>query len=342
MTPRTILVSASLLLSVAIGWTLSRRNEGRDAAATRPRIGLSLGTLKEERWQRDRDQFVARADELGAEVFVQSGNSDAARQIQDIESLLSRGVDVLVIVAQNPNAMEKAIAAANAARVPVICYDRMISGCDVDLFLSFDNLRVGRLQAEYLVRKLNGRGKIVRVYGPRTDQTGLQFNEGQDLVLRPLIDSGVIQVVHEDYAEDWKPEHAKKIVNAAITAHGREFDAVLATNDGTAGGAVQALLEEGLAGQVMVTGQDADLAACQRILRGTQTMSIYKPLKKLAVRAAEAAVAIAGRKVVVATGTVPNGFKDVPSILENVVVVDRDNVVDTVVKDGFHSREALE
>lgn len=342
MTPRTVLVTASLLLSVAIGWTLSRRNSASESAERKPRIGLSLGTLKEERWQRDRDQFVARAEELGAEVFVQSGNNEAARQIQDIESLLSRGVDVLVIVARDPNAMEKSIAAANAARVPVICYDRMISNCDVDLFLSFDNLRVGQLQAEYLVQKLNGRGKIIRVYGSRADQTGLQFKEGQDMVLRPLIESGAIQVLHEDYAEDWKPDQAKKIVNAAITAHGRDFDAVLSTNDGMAGGAIQALLEEGLAGEVLVTGQDADLAACQRILRGTQSMSIYKPLKSLAVRAADVAVAIANRKVIVATGSVPNGFKDVPSILEQVVVVDRGNVVDTVVKDGFHTAESLQ
>ena len=199
-------------------------------------------------------------------MIVQSGNSETARQLQDIESLLSRGVQVLVVVAHDPTAMGRAVAAAHAADVPVICYDRLITGCDVDLYLSFDNVRVGRFQAEYLVKRLGGKGRIIRVHGPKTDQTGLLFKQGQDEVLAPLIARGDIVVVHEDYAAGWKPAEAKRIVNAAITARGPTFDAVLATNDGTAGGAIQALIEEGLAGKVLVTGQDADLAACQRIV----------------------------------------------------------------------------
>ncbi len=287
MTLRTGLVVLSLVLSVLIGATIAGR--GRDAApgsrtGSQPLIGLSLGTLQEERWQRDRDRFVARAEELGARVIVQSGNSETARQLQDIESLLSRGVQVLVVVAHDPTAMGRAVDAAHAAGVPVVCYDRLITGCDVNLYLSFDNVRVGRIQAEYLVRRLGGKGRIVRVHGPKTDQTGLLFKQGQDEVLAPLIARGDIVVVHEDYAAGWKPAEAKRIVNAAITARGPAFDAVLATNDGTAGGAIQALIEEGLAGKVLVTGQDADLAACQRIVRGTQTMSVYKPLARLADR----------------------------------------------------------
>ena len=219
--------------------------------------------------------------------------------MQDIEALISRGVDVLVIVAFNPAAMSKAVEARRSAGVPVICYDRMITDCDVSLYVSFDNIRVGQLQAEYLVARLGGQGRIVRIYGPKTDHTGLLFKQGQDLVLAPLIENGAIEVIHEDYAEGWKPESAKKITNAAITAKGTDFDAVLATNDGTAGGAVQALLEEGLAGRILVTGQDADLAACQRIRRGWQTMSIYKPLARLAETAAEAAYSLATHEVLI-------------------------------------------
>jgi D-xylose transport system substrate-binding protein len=333
-----------MVLSVLIGMTIAgrERNGGSGAhSSTRPRIGLSLGTLQEERWQRDRDRIVMRAEQLGAEVLAQSGNSDTARQLQDIESLLSRGVDVLVVVAHDPTAMGQAVAAARAAGVPVICYDRLITGCDVDLYLSFDNIRVGRLQAEYLVRRLGGKGRIVRVYGPKTDQTGLLFKQGQDEVLAPRIARGDIVLVHEDYAAGWKPAEAKRIVNAAITSSGPAFDAVLATNDGTAGGAIQALIEEGLAGKVLVTGQDADLAACQRIVRGTQTMSVYKPLAKLAERAAEVAVALARRQPVIARDGVHNGVKEVPSILEPVVAVDRDNLEATVVRDGFHRAEDL-
>lgn len=345
MNPRIALVILSLLLSVALGLALGRRGgpgAGRGDPGRPPLLGLSLDTLKEERWVRDRDRFVARAKALGAEVLVQAANSDDARQIQDIESLISRGVDVIVIVPHDGAAMAKGVAAAKKAGIPVIAYDRLITGADVDVYLSFDNVRVGRLQAEYLVNKLGGRGRIVRIYGSKTDNNALLFKQGQDEVLAPHLASGAIQVVHEDWAQDWRPENAKKIMNAALTARGRDgIDAVLASNDGTAGGAIQALLEEGVAGRILVTGQDADLAACQRILRGTQTMTIYKPLARLADRAAETAVALARRQVLVARDTVDNGFKPVPAILEEVIAVDRDNLHETVVKDGFHKAEDL-
>jgi D-xylose transport system substrate-binding protein len=192
------------------------------------------------------------------------------------------------------------------------------------------------------VNQLRGKkAKIVRIYGSKTDNNAALFKLGQDNILNPLIASGQIEVLFEDWCVDWKPENAKKIMNAAITAKGRELDGVLASNDGTAGGAIQALTEEGLAGKVLVTGQDAELAACQRILRGTQTMTIYKPLSKLADRAAEAAVALGKRQVLIANGVVENGFKKVPSILEDVVSVDKANMQDTVVKDGFHKAEDL-
>jgi D-xylose transport system substrate-binding protein len=344
LSPRNILVVVSLLLSVAIGWAVSGKGERKVRTGGEKKkvlIGLSLGTLQEERWQRDRDRFVKRAEELGAEVLVQSGDNDTARQTQGIESLLSRGADVLVVVAHDPTAMNRSVEAARALDVPVICYDRLITGCDVDVYLSFDNHKVGRLQAQYLVDHLGGKGRIVRVYGPKTDETGLHFKYGQDEVLEPLIKSGAIQVVHEDYTEGWKPDNAKKIVSAAITNVGPNFDAVLATNDGTAGGAIQALLEEGMAGKVLVTGQDADLAACQRIQRGVQAMSVYKPLGKLADRAAEVAVDLAQRRIVVANQMVNNGVRDVPSVLDEVYVVDKSNLAETVIKDGFHPAESL-
>ncbi|MCW5559113.1 MAG: substrate-binding domain-containing protein [Verrucomicrobiae bacterium] len=347
MNPRIFLVTGSLILSVLIGLTLSRGN--RPGAATGPgpagkvRIGLSLDTLKEERWQRDRDRFVAEATQLGAEVLVQSANSDDAAQMRDVESLISSGVQVMVIVPHNGEAMAKAVRASKAAGIPVIAYDRLIRDSDVDLYLSFDNVRVGQLQAQYLADQLRGRkAKLVRIYGSKTDNNAVLFKAGQDLVLEPLIARGEIEVVFEDWAADWKPENAKKIANAAITAKGRDIDAILASNDGTAGGAIQALTEEGLAGRILITGQDAELAAVQRVGRGTQAMTIYKPVSRLAARAAATAVALAKREVIIANGSVNNGFKDVPALLEEVVVVTRSNILDTVVKDGFHKAEDLQ
>ena len=306
-------------------------------------IGLSLDTLKEERWQHDRDTFSSAAEKLGARVIVQSANSDDTRQVRDIESLISKGVDVLVIVPHNGAAMSRAVKSANQAKIPVISYDRLILNADVDYYLSFDNVKVGEAQATYLASHLPGDrpARIVRIYGAPTDNNAKLFKQGQDNVLNPLIKSGKIVVVHEDWALDWKPDVAKRIMNAAITKAGREIDGVLASNDGTAGGAIQSLVEEGLAGKVIVTGQDADLAACQRIMRGTQAMTVYKPLKNLATNAARIAVAIARNEKPETTSSVDNGTKQVPSIFEKVIAVDKANLQSTVVADGFHSAESL-
>lgn len=313
------------------------------ASKEKPVIGLSLDTLKEERWQQDRDTFTAAAEKLGAKVIVQSANSDDTRQVRDVESLISRGVDVLVIVPHNGAAMTRAVKSANEAKIPVISYDRLILNANVDYYLSFDNVKVGEAQANYVAAHLpaDRPARLVRIYGAPTDNNAKLFKQGQDSVIEPLVKAGKIQVIHEDWALDWKPDVAKKIMNAAITKNGREIDAVLVTNDGTAGGAIQSLLEEGLAGKVIVTGQDADLAACQRILRGTQSMTIYKPLKKLATLAAEVAVQVAKGERPKATSEIDNGTKKVPSIFENIVAVDKDNLQSTVVADGFHKAELL-
>ncbi|HEY4156985.1 MAG TPA: substrate-binding domain-containing protein [Polyangiaceae bacterium] len=340
MNGRVLLVIASFVLSVATGLVLSRGGVGAaHAAHKKPLIGLSLDTLKEARWQGDRDMFVHRAQELGASVLDLSANSDDTVQIGDVEKLITNKVDVLVIVPHDGKAMAKAVRMAHEAGIPVIAYDRLIRDSDLDLYVSFDNVKVGALQAQYVVDHLPtpGKGKIVRIYGSKTDNNAALFKQGQDRVLEPYIKRGDIVVVHEDWADDWKPENAKRIMNAAITSHGGDFDAVLASNDGTAGGAVQALVEEGLAGKKLVTGQDAELVACQRIAAGTQSMTIYKPLKTLARNAAEMAVGLARRKVVIARDSVDNGKIQVPSALSEVMTVTRDNLVSTVIADGFHS-----
>lgn len=342
MSFRIILVIASCALSAITGLVLSRgpatsQSRGRD----KPLIGLSMDTLKEERWQSDRDLFVKRAAELGADVSVQSANSDDTRQLRDVESLITQNVDALVIIPHNGAAMAKAVELAREAGIPVLSYDRLITGCDLDLYMTFDNVKVGELQGKFLAARLPAGRKLrlARIYGSKTDNNAFLFKQGQDNILKPLIEAGRIEVVHEDWAEDWKPENAKKITNAAITKAGRDIDAILASNDGTAGGSIQALTEEGLAGKIMVTGQDADLAACQRIVHGTQTMTVYKPLKNLANRAAEIAVKLAQRQPIIARDETDNGKIKVPSLLLDIVAVTKDNMLDTVVKDGFRKRE---
>ena len=338
MNPRLVLVVVSLVLSLAIGLVVARSGAGGgEAKRGRPLIGLSMDTLKEERWQVDRDLFLERAKALGVDVLVQSANSDDSVQLTQVQSLITQGVDALVIIPHNGEAMAKAVALAHAAGVPVLSYDRLITGCDLDLYITFDNVKVGELQARFLAERIpeGGKLRVVRIYGSKTDNNAVLFKQGQDNVLKPLIEAGKVEVVFEDWAADWKPENAKKIMNAAITKSGPGIDAVLASNDGTAGGAVQALTEEGLAGKVLVTGQDGDLAACQRIVQGTQTMTVYKPIKLLASRAAEAAVRLAKGQSVIARSGIDNGKGEVPSLLLEIVAVTRDNLRETIVADGF-------
>ena len=342
MSLKSILVVVSLALSIAIGLAVRGSGGGAAVLSRKPLIGLSLDTLKEARWQVDRDAFKARCEALGAEVKIESANSDDNVQIQNVTGLLTGGVDVLVIASHNGVVMAKAVEMAHNQKppVPVIAYDRLIMNSPVDVYLSFDNVRVGRQQGQFIVDAAAKSGKkpfkIVRMYGSKTDNNAILFKQGQDEALKPAIDSGAIQVLLEDWADDWKPENAKKIANAALTRFGHDIDAMLVSNDGTAGGAIQALSEEGLVGKVIVTGQDAELVACQRMVQGSQTMSIYKPYNKLASLAAEVAVAFAKHTPAVATTTVNNGKYDVPSVLMDTMPVTKNELEETVVKGGLH------
>jgi D-xylose transport system substrate-binding protein len=344
---RLALVAVSLILSALIGLTVSRgnRSTGNSGTASDARlvIGLSMDTLKEARWQRDRDLFVAHAEALGAKVLVQSANSDDTRQMQDVQALLSNNVDALVLIAHNAEAMAKAVELAHEANVPVLAYERMITNCSPDLFISFDNVHIGELQAQFVIEHLPVKkpARLVRIFGAKTDQAALMFKQGQDNVLAPFIARGEIEIVHEDWAENWKPENAKKIMNAALTQHGPRIDVVLASNDGAAGGAIQALVEEGLAGKILVTGQDAELVACQRIAAGTQTMTIYKPIPRLATKAAELALQLARRQSIITQHGVHNGTVEVPAVRLEVVTVTKKNLEATVIVDGFQRREEV-
>jgi D-xylose transport system substrate-binding protein len=259
--------------------------------------------------------------------------------MQDVQALISRRVGAIIIAPHNGAAMAKAVGMAHEAGIPVISYDRLISGADEDLYVSFDTVRIGEMQASAMLAKLKGRrpARIVRIYGAKTDHNSFLMKDGQDKILNPLIAKGEVVVLHEDWAEDWKPENAKKIMNAALTKHGHEIDAVLAANDGTAGGAIQALNEEGLAGKVVVIGQDAELVACQRIAAGTQSATIYKPTSLEVDAALEAAVKMAKGRPVVAKDEIDNGFAKIPTILRDTIVVTKENLMDTVVKDKYHS-----
>jgi len=305
------------------------------------KIGFSMDTLKEERWQRDRDLVVARGAELGAEVLVQAANGDDSRQNAQAESLLTQGVDVLLVAPHNGKTAAVIVESAHKAGVPVIAYDRIINDSDLDLYISFDNVRVGELQADYIVKRAP-KGNYVLIGGAPTDYNAVLFRKGQMNIVQPLVDKGDIKIVSDQWAKDWQAVEALKIMENALTRSGNKVDAVVASNDGVAGGAIQALEEQKLAGKVPVSGQDAELSACQRIVAGTQSVTVYKPIKILARKAAEVAVMMAKKQQVGdATRPVNNGKKDVPSILLEPIQVDKDNMASTVIADGYQKMESV-
>jgi D-xylose transport system substrate-binding protein len=328
------------LLLVAASLACSRSERRTSTAGGRKiRLGFSMDTLKEERWHRDRDLLVQRAGELGAEVLVQAANGNDALQNSQAESMLTQGVDVLLVAPHNGKTAAVIVESAHRAGVPVIAYDRLINDAPVDLYVSFDNERVGQMQAEYLVAR-RPKGSYVIIGGAPTDNNAHLYHEGQMKVLEPAVARHDVSIVADQWARDWLASEALKIMENALTRAGNRVDAVVAANDGVAGGAIQALAEQKLAGTVLVSGQDAELSACQRIAAGTQSMTVYKPIRQLAFRAAEIAVRLARKQPIgVPTRGVSNGKIDVPSVLLDPVAVDRENLASTVIADGYQKME---
>lgn len=328
-----------LSLAVLLGLTAcAPAGTKADPATRKIRIGLSLDTLLEERWQRDRDIFVAKARELGAEVIVQAAAGDDYLQRAQAENMLQRGVDVLVVVPHDASAMAPVVAKAHEKGVKVIAYDRLITGADLDLYVSFDNEAVGRLQAEYLT-SLVPRGNYVYIGGPTTDNNALMLKDGAMKVLEPYRARGDINVTFEAWTPEWKPENAERLMEQALSGSRGKVDAVISGNDATAGGVIRSLYRYGLAGKVPVAGQDADLQAVRRVVGGTQAMTVYKPIRDLAAKAVEMAVDVARGRNPETNATVNNDRRSVPAYLLQPIRVDVNNLRETVIKDGFHREE---
>ena len=307
----------------------------------RPKIGLLMDTVQEgERWQRDRDLFVERAKQMGADVLVESAELDDARQLQQAESLLAREVKALVVVPHSSEAAGKIVEAAKKRSVPVISYDRLILKADVDLYMSYDNRWVGEQQAQYL-RNRAPSGNYILLGGAPTDHNAKLIREGQLSALEDAVKRGDIKIVGDPWVPDWRADAAMSLTEAALKKARNQVVAVVASNDITAGGAIKALEKNGLAGKVLVSGQDANLDAVRRIVDGTQTMTVYKPLRPLARGAAQAAVQMARGEKVEGTSTVNNGMKQVQAVLFTPITVHKGLVDQVLINDKFHTRDQV-
>ncbi len=328
----------ALLTAFAVGTALMAAPAFADKA--NPKIGFSIDDLRVERWARDRDYFVEAAKALGATVSVQSADANEQRQISQIENLIAQKVDVIVIVPFNSKVLTNVIKEAKKAGIKVVSYDRLILNADVDAYISFDNERVGQLQAEMVVKE-KPKGSYFLLGGSPTDNNAKLLREGQMKVLKPYIDKGDIKIVGQQWVKEWNPSEALSIIENALTANKNKIDAIVASNDGTAGGAIQALAAQNLAGKVAVSGQDADLAACKRVIAGTQTGTVYKPLKLIASEAAKLSVQLAKGEKPAFNNALDNGSaKKIDSLLLTPTIITKANI-DTLVKDNFYTAKQL-
>lgn len=333
-----VCLTAVLLLLLAIcgcGKAESSR-ESDDGEEEKIQIGMSFDSFVIERWQRDRDVFVSVAKELGAEVNVQNANGVVEEQKKQIDYFIQKGMDVIVIIAIDPASLRESVKKAKDAGIRVLSYDRLIDDADVDLYISFDNEMVGEMMARALLAEGISGGSVIMIGGSPTDNN-VPLVEG---AFKRVINKHQVNILDSIHADNWRAEEAAAYIynNSAKVS---QADAIMCGNDDLATQAVRALAETRQAGNMLVVGQDADLAACQRIVEGTQVMTVYKPVERLATRAAEEAVALAkGEKMEGEDVTlIDSGAYKVPYIGLEPISVNRDNIDEVIIGSGFHLKE---
>ena len=315
-------------------------------AAGKIKIGLSFSDFATERWPIERDLMTKQLTGMGFDVISQEAAHDVKLQNDQIANMVTQGCKAIIVVAEDGDAAAAAVDEAAKKGVRVIAYDRLIKSPKIAAYVSFDNVDVGRNQAKGVIAKVN-HGNFVLLGGSPTDNNAHLFRAGQMEVLNPLIKSGKIKVVADQWVENWDAANAKKLMENILTATGGKFDAVVASNDGTALGALEAMKPAGLAGKVPISGQDATAAGCNSIARGELTVTILKDTRKLTPLACELAGALAkGQKV---AGLKPYKLADltgdkkftgtVPCKFLQVYQVTKDNVKKLVVDSGFQSYE---
>ena len=302
-------------------------------------IGFSLEAVNGERWQTDLDEFQKRAHELGGAVVTSSANSDDDLQFRQIKELLDGGIDVLVFLPHDTSKAGRVVEAAHAKHVQVISYDRLANAA-VDLYIGFDLFSVGLEQAQSLVDRAP-KGNYLLLGGSPLDANSKVVRAGQMKVLQPFLDRGDIHVLADVWVPEWNATEAYVMVTKELNKLQAAPTAIVASNDAIAGGAIQALEDKGWSGRVLVSGQDADLAAIERLFDGSQLMTVYKPVGNEARTAAEAAMKLARHEDVESVVEVPNGRLTTKAILLTPICVTQENAKQTVLKDGFQKLEVV-
>lgn len=339
---RNILLWAVLLAGIALSGcapgrseTTEMETEPSDTEESGVNIGLSFDSFVLERWLRDRDAFVGAAEALGAETNVQNANGDVEEQIEQIRYLIRKQVDALVVVATDCQALSEVMMEAKDAGIKTISYDRLIQNADTDLYISFDNEKVGELMAETLRENVSPGGEIFMLQGPEEDNNVQLVRKG----FQKGISDTDLKVVYSSNCIGWQAEEAVDALNKGLELY-PDVSGIMCGNDDIASRVINSLAEIRRAGSLTVVGQDGDLAACQRIVEGTQSMTVYKQVEKEAEIAAEFAVRLAEGEEIDAGGeTMNDGSYDVPCILIEPVAVTKENLDEVIIDGGVYSRE---
>ena len=334
------------LTAAACGGDDSSTADGGDSGDSGDSSGTDIGVILPDattspRWEaNDKPSLSAAFDAAGVSYDIQNAQGSVETFGTLCDQMIGEGVKVLMIVNLDQESGKACLDKATDAGVQSIDYDRLTPGGGAALYVSFDNVKVGELQADYLVKR-KPTGNYILIGGAPTDHNAKLVREGQLAALDDAVKRGDIRIVADPWAVDWQADAAMTLTETALKKAGGQVVAVVASNDTTAGGAIQALEKRGLAGKVLVSGQDANLDAVRRIVAGTQTMTVYKPLRPLARGAAQAAVQLAKGEKVEGTATVNNGMKEVQAFLLNPISIRRDLIDQLIISDQFHTREQV-
>jgi D-xylose transport system substrate-binding protein len=340
----------SLLLAGCGGKDQKSAPKASDSTYT---VGFLMETYDLDRWKRDESFFGDKCRSLGMTVLRAVADGDQDRQNKQAETLLTQGVNVLVVVPKNLNTAARIVTSAHEKNVPVLAYDRMIRDCDLDIYITFNNEKVGYLQAYGILQKVP-QGNFILLGGAASDNNARLLREGQLRAIKEheFATKKKIIILADPFLDDWDRDEARRRISNLITkfnAEGKKIDAIVASNDATAGGVVAALQAEKMEGKIAISGQDAELQACQRIVEGTQAVTIYKPVRLLAEVSAQVAHRLAKKEnpaeIIKALGYtvnyLDNGMKKVPSIFLEPVFVTRENIMKNVIADGWQPMEKV-
>ncbi len=297
-------------------------------------IGFLMDDSKTGRWVKDKELFIQSIENMGGEVIFRSSEGDADKQLELASEILNEGIDVLVVIPSDMYSAANIVKLAHKKEVPVISYDRIIKDCFLDFYISFDNVNVGELQAQY-VSSVCPNGNYAILGGAVSDNNSFLLRLGQLNVIQPLIERGEINVVYDQYVNSWTVDEGYRLMKECLKKT-RNIDAVLAANDQLAEGALKAIEEYKIDPIPTISGQDAEAAACQRIIAGTQTMTVYKPIEAIATKAAELTMQMIQEERIPKTFlSVNNGKHQVPAVLLPAMVVNKETIDLTVVADGY-------